>query len=86
MRRWFYNLTPDKFDSMVIAQLGRCANALCDEPLDHVDHDHSCCSGERSCGECVRGLLCRRCNLTLGNANDDAERLLGLVGYLRGGQ
>jgi hypothetical protein len=28
----------------------------------HVDHDHKCCNGEITCGNCVRGILCNRCN------------------------
>lgn len=48
-----------------------------------IDHDHSCCAGVRSCGQCVRGVLCTWCNTTLGYAKEDIGRLEGLVTYLR---
>ena len=47
-----------------------------------VDHDHACCPGERSCGDCIRGLLCNACNLVLGHADDRPDVLHGLIGYL----
>jgi hypothetical protein len=38
-----------------------CHTPMPDAKLE-VDHDHACCPGSRSCGRCVRGLLCRTCN------------------------
>lgn len=78
-----YNLTDVQFDDMVVAQDGNCA--ICghkDSRGLSVDHDHACCPGRNSCGKCVRGLLCGRCNMGLGNLDDDIEILLKSIDYL----
>lgn len=28
-----------------------------------VDHDHGCCPGRSSCGQCIAGIACTPCNL-----------------------
>jgi hypothetical protein len=43
----------------------------------HVDHDHAT--------KKVRGLLCKPCNLTLGNCLEDVARLKALIEYLERG-
>lgn len=47
-----------------------------------VDHDHSCCPGGASCGECVRGLLCSNCNIAAGMLRDDPDTARAMVKYL----
>jgi hypothetical protein len=47
-----------------------------------IDHDHSCCPGDSTCGTCFRGLLCIRCNLALGEVNDDRTLLQSMIDYL----
>lgn len=47
-----------------------------------VDHDHGCCPGKKSCGKCVRGLLCARCNSAIGLFDDDPAILLAAIEYL----
>ena len=47
-----------------------------------VDHDHSCCDKDKSCGKCLRGLLCLNCNSGLGAFKDDVERLKTAIAYL----
>ena len=50
----------------------------------HIDHDHSCCSGDtRCCGKCFRGFLCRSCNIGLGMFKENDELLEAAAAYLR---
>lgn len=65
-----YGLTQDDFDRMLEEQDYACA--MCPTLFEDgdpvfIDHDHNCCEDEkRSCGRCVRGLLCLRCNVAVG--------------------
>ncbi len=68
--KYKYKITLEDYDRMLEEQGGGCA--VCGS-LDsggkgrfHVDHDHSCCPTEKTCGKCVRGLLCSQCNVRLG--------------------
>lgn len=83
-----YNVTPEWFDATLAKQGGRCAvcgttDAGGKHGQFHIDHDHSCCPKGKSCGKCVRGLLCHRCNVGLGNFKDDLARLEAAITYLR---
>lgn len=52
-------------------------------PVLAVDHDHMCCPADaRSCGQCVRGLLCGRCNSAAGLLLDSVESARMMVKYL----
>ena len=81
-----YGLTPDTYEQMLAAQGGGCAICGAGEPGGkggwHVDHDHACCPGKKTCGTCVRGLLCVACNLALGFIKDDPRIALSLARYL----
>ena len=82
-----FNLTRDQWNQMLADQGGACAACGTTEPGGkgtwHVDHDHRCCPATgKSCGECVRGLLCQGCNRGMGYLNDDPDRLLAAAAYL----
>lgn len=78
-----YGITPDQYREMFAKQDGKCAICRQSEtgkraergfPLA-IDHCHSAGS--------VRGLLCNKCNLGLGNFNDEITRLEAALVYLR---
>lgn len=51
-------------------------------PLLVVDHDHSCCPGNKSCGGCIRGLICHSCNVAEGFLRGDPQRAYALADYM----
>lgn len=77
-------LTAAEVQRMTDEQGGVCAICKGPGPLV-VDHDHAHCPGPRSCGECVRGLLCHACNKVLGFVRDNSDRLNAAAVYLREG-
>ena len=92
-----YKLRIEDLADMVKSQGGKCPICTRDLPdvfnFDEkkynlvVDHDHACCPGEKSCGKCVRGILCRDCNLLLGHAKDNKATLKNAIKYLgKGGK
>lgn len=48
-----------------------------------LDHDHRCCGEGQSCSYCRRGLACHSCNVIIGFAEDDVERLIVIAANLR---
>jgi hypothetical protein len=65
-----YGMTHEAFAQLLNDQgnaCGMCREVFTEDSVIFVDHDHGCCAEEkRSCGQCVRGLLCLRCNTGLG--------------------
>ena len=77
-----YSLTPEDFTNLLVEQNGCCD--ICDKPCIQleIDHDHSCCRGDKSCGKCIRGLLCNFCNTLLSRAHDKVSILKNAIEYL----
>ena len=64
-----YGISLVERDERLAEQEGRCAicgSEFPNGPNWHIDHDHNCCPGRRTCGRCVRGVLCAPCNQNLG--------------------
>ncbi len=86
-KRANYKITKEEFIKLLEDQGRKCAACGSDDTGAKgrdwaIDHDHGCCPSNKCCGKCIRGLLCHPCNLMLGMAKDNPERLLSLVRYL----
>lgn len=80
-----YGITAAQWQDMFDAQGGKCG--ICKKATGSgggkrlaVDHDHNCCPGKRSCGKCVRGLLCASCNQKVGFYEDYKEEIKSWIG------
>lgn len=86
-RLYYYQLTDARFKALLRQQQYRCAVCcvlFTSEIKPYVDHNHLCCPGQKSCGECVRGLLCKDCNSMLGKVNDSADIFQRAIDYVNG--
>jgi hypothetical protein len=88
-----YGISLEEYNSRLKAQNNSCAIChLKETEIDprsgmikflHVDHDHACCPGVKSCGKCLRGLLCSRCNTAIGQFNDNKRLLIKAIQYIQ---
>lgn len=81
-----YGITLEQYAEMLERQHGVCA--ICEQGPSHqqkhldIDHDHACCPRPPLCGHCVRGLLCRLCNVGLGDFFESIKLLESAIEYL----
>lgn len=86
-RRNFFGLTEQDVEQILRQQNGCCAICRTNDPGGRygtwcVDHDRACCPTSKSCGNCVRGLLCHHCNWGLGQFSDNPQSLRRAAHYL----
>ena len=78
--KYKYGLSKTEYDNLLLSQNNRCA--ICKEPLDSqnphnviIDHNHL--TGK------IRGILCRKCNLAIGQLRDNPEYAYNAFLYLK---
>lgn len=69
-----YGITLQEFNDLLYFQENKCL--MCTTKLTDPVVDHCHRTGE------VRGILCRRCNLALGQFNDDKKLIKNALDYL----
>lgn len=81
-----YGMTREEVLLLAMEQDNRCW--ICRKEFENfssmmTDHDHLCCPSHRkTCGKCIRGLLCNSCNIGLGAFKDNLLFLSNAIKYL----
>jgi len=85
-----FGISSEIYYKMLAEQGGGCA--ICRRSPEEngkrlaVDHDHKCCpERSKSCGKCIRGLLCHHCNLALGALQDSTTLFKLAAEYIEKG-
>lgn len=85
---WRHRITEADYQALLDAQDGRCAICFAVDKRLVVDHDHDCCNqGKfvRTCGFCIRGLVCHGCNMLIGFLERrPADEIVRAVRYIDG--
>lgn len=83
-----YGISTEQYEELLCASNGGCY--ICGKTKDKnggrylsVDHDHSCCQNRKSCGKCVRGVLCDTCNRAVGLLQDSPENAMAVALYIK---
>lgn len=73
-----FRLTIEQYEAMLLRGCEACGSfeKLC------IDHDHSCCPGQVTCGKCIRGVLCGNCNSAEGFIKS-INQASGLIKYMK---
>jgi hypothetical protein len=81
-----YGITSATYFKMLADQDGLCAICKTDAcPTGRrfvVDHNHACCPTQKTCGQCLRKLLCGPCNKALGLFKDSPDILRAAASYV----
>ncbi len=81
--KYRYGVSEETIMAILSEQDNKCA--ICKDDLGEkfdVDHDHKCCKGKRSCGKCVRGILCPGCNKGIGLLREDENVMRNAIKYI----
>lgn len=81
-----FKLSIEKRNKLIQEQNGRCKICGTSDPGKRgwqIDHDHECCpTRKKTCGKCIRGILCISCNKGLGDFKDSSNLLKAAALYL----